>query len=141
MSAGYGAEIWCTDTLSAGRFARGPRIVAQALYRRLITPRGMLRRGGQSAAYGLDVADYIGAVGTDAAVIALPSLVRGELTKDDRVSDVAVKATIARSSNGDIDITLEIDVVLVDSGTELSLTVAANDSGVSLLALDLPEAA
>ncbi len=141
MSEGYGVDMWCTDTLNTSRLARGARVVAFALYRRLITPRGRLRRNGQPVAYGLDVADYVGSVGTDAAVQALPALVRGELMKDDRVQDVKVSAAVERLSNGEVSVVLDIDVVLTDEGEAFDLTVAANDGGVSLLALNLPEAA
>lgn len=135
MSTGYGADTWCLDTLSPGRYASGAGLVAQALYRRLITPRGTLRGGDEEGAYGLDVSGYCGAVGYDTAVNALPGLVQAELLKDDRVSDVSVSASIAASGNGagGLDIQLEISVLLADESGDFVLTLAINDVRVSVL--------
>ena len=112
MSQGYGLDTWCMDRLQPGRYARGPSLVAQALYRRLITPRGTLRGGDDESAYGLDVSGYVGAVGYQSALQALPGLVRGELLKDDRVGEVIVSATFTNTSNALIGILLEIQVTL-----------------------------
>jgi hypothetical protein len=129
----YGVEIWCAGQLVSSRLARGSAVVVQALYNRLITPRGTLRGGDEESAYGFDVAGYVGEVGTDIALAALPGIVRGELMKDDRVSDVLVTATTSTASDGTIAIVLEITGVLADSEEEFALTVAATDVSVTLL--------
>jgi hypothetical protein len=131
----YGVEIWATDHVVTGRYARGAVVVGQALFRRLITPRGTLRGGDEEAAYGLDLSAYVGAVGDAVAVAALPGLVRAELLKDDRVSDVSVTTAADTDSAGHVTITLTIDVVLAESGEALALTVAVDDLTVELLAL------
>ncbi len=128
--SGYGSDIWCTDTLVTGRLARGRTVVAQALYRRLITPRGML---ADDDTYGLDLAGYVGAVGTTVALAALPSLVRAELLKDDRVSDIAVTSAITTERSGLVSIVLEISAVLTDESEQFSLTVGVSSAGTVLL--------
>lgn len=129
----YGVDVWCGDVIVPGRLARGRAVVLLALYRRLITPRGMLRGGDEESAYGFDVSSYIGAVGAETALQALPALVRGELLKDDRVADVAV--TVARDDRADGTIALAIEVtgVLADEGDEFALTLSADATSLALL--------
>src|SRR5688572_6315123 len=103
MATGYGIEAWCADGYVSGRFSSGPRNVALALYRRITTPRGML--GGvedddEELNYGLDITAYIGAVGNDTAINALPGLVAGELGKDDRVRSVVCKIEQTQGEDG-----------------------------------------
>lgn len=128
--AGYGADVWCTDVMVTGRMARGRTLVAQALYRRLITPRGML---ADDDTYGLDLAGYVGAVGSTVALAALPSLVRAELMKDDRVSDISVTSAVSTDAAGLVSIVLEIGVVLTDDSEQFSLTVGVSGTSTALL--------
>lgn len=127
MATGYGVDTWCGESLVPGRLARGHMLVALALLGRLITPRGTLRGGPEEDAYGLDVSSYLGAVGPATAVAALPGLVRGELMKDDRVSDIQVTASREDSTDGSVAITLEIDVLLVDEDESFALTISVDD--------------
>ena len=137
---GYGVEAWCTDEYFSGRYARGWVVVAQAIYRRLITPRGMLRGGDDERNGGLDISGYVGAVGTATALAALPNLVRGEIQKDDRVAPggVGVRATIETATNGDVSITLEISVLLADENDAFELTLGVSDTSVELLNVSAP---
>jgi len=132
MAAGYGTDTWCLDALHPGRMARGRTALAQALYRRLITPRGTLRGGREEAAYGLDVAGYVGAVGVATALAALPALVRAELCKDDRVRDVVVTAT-STTMGAETAVQLEIDVAPMDEDATFTLTLLVTDVRVELL--------
>jgi hypothetical protein len=137
MATGYGRGMWCTDSLVSGRRDFGAGLVARALYRRLITPRGTLigpgglsddaPGGDEESAYGFDVSAYVGDVGTETAIQALPGLVRGELMKDDRVSDVAVVATAATNAALETVITLEVSGVLRDSGEQFTFTVGVSE--------------
>lgn len=133
MATGFGTDVWCGDQIVSGRYSTGWRTVALALYRRLITPRGMLRGGDDEANYGLDVSQYVGAVGYPTAIAALPNIVRGELLKDDRVFDVNVRATTAQGADGLIDVMLEVSVVLVDEGESFTLTVGVDEVTAELL--------
>lgn len=86
----FGRDVSCTDSLRTGRFATRARLVGEAAYRRLTTPRGMLRGGEEEASYGLDLTELVGSVATKADAAALPGRIRSELTKDERVARVEV---------------------------------------------------
>jgi hypothetical protein len=129
----YGVEVWCFDQIVPGKFARGWRVVAQAIYRRLTTPRGKLRDGDDGAAYGLDLSEYVGQAGYPTAVNTLPGIVAAEIRKDDRVASVDVEAAIARAENGDVSITLDLSVTLEDGESSFDLTLDVSTGGVTLL--------
>ena len=132
-TTGYGVEIDCATSLVSGRLVSGWRVVAQALFRRVTTERGTLRGGDEEAAYGIDLAAYVGAVGYPTAVAAIPALVRGEWLKDDRVSSVEIAAYVVTDAAGLSSITLEATVDLVDDGETFDLTLAVSTGGVQLL--------
>lgn len=134
MSTGYGLDTWCLDSLSPGRYARGATLVAQALYRRLITPRGTLRGGDDAGTYGFDVSSYLGAVGTEIALAALPGLVVGELSKDDRVSPgLTCAITSSTDSAGEVSIQLSIDVTLADESESFTLTLLVTNVTTTII--------
>jgi hypothetical protein len=136
MANGYGLDTWVADCVRTGRFSKGVMNVALALYRRLITPRGTLRGvkdDDDEANYGFDVAAYVGKVGYESAINALPGLIRGELLKDDRVTDVAVSVTKTTGADGTIDLLIVIDVVLYDESENFSLTLSVDQAGTELL--------
>jgi hypothetical protein len=126
MTTGYGTEMWCVSSLQTGRLVTGWRVVAQALYRRVTTPRGTLSAGSddeEEAAYGLDLSDYAGAVGYQTAVNTIPAVVRAEWMKDDRVAAIEMEAFITTSADGMISVTLESVIVLHDEGGTFSLSL------------------
>lgn len=129
----FGTDVWCTDSIRTGRLARGRQVVAQALYRRVTTPRGMLRGGEEEGAYGIDLVGYVGAVGTALALRALPGIVRAEFLKDDRVADASVAATISRATPGVISVVLQVNVVLIGEGEDFSLTLSVDATSVTIL--------
>lgn len=133
MSAGYGRAMWCTDQIRSGRYASGWRVVAQAYYRRLTTPRGTLRGGEEEGAYGFDVSGYVGAVGEAIAVRALPAQVAAELLKDDRGTGVSCEAFISTAANGLTSIVLTITATLADESEDFTLTLAVTDTTVTIL--------
>lgn len=132
---GFGKDSWCTDRLVTGRYASGWLVVAQACFRRLITPQGMLRWGDDESRYGFDVSGYVGAVGEDAALIALPSQVAAELSKDDRVSDVRATTSTTRDAAGLVTIALSIDVALKDEGGNFNLTMTVGQARTELVSV------
>lgn len=137
MSVGFGADIWCYDQVLTGRLASGTELVAQAVYRRLTTARGTLRDGDDGQVYGTDVSDFVGMVGPDNAVDALPDVVVAEVLKDDRVERADVTATIARDAIGLATVTIEIDATLRDSGDTFTLTLAVGEVTTALLGLEV----
>jgi hypothetical protein len=132
---GFGKDQWCTDQLVTGRYASGWLVVAQACFRRLITPQGMLRWAEDESRYGFDVSGYVGAVGEEAALIALPSQVAAELSKDDRVSDVLATVKTTRDSAGLVSIVLSVDVVLKDEGGNFNLTMSVGQARTELISV------
>jgi hypothetical protein len=139
MSEGFGVDTWCLDSLAPGRYARGSTLVAQAIYRRLITPRGTLQPlddetgGDEEGAYGFDVSGYCGAVGYDTALFAMPGQVRNEIKKDDRVSEALVTATMSEDGAGEVSITLSIDVTLAEEGGDFTLTLGVSSVSVAII--------
>ncbi len=130
---GYGRAMWCTDQIRSGRHASGWRVVAQAYYRRLTTPRGTLRGGEEESAYGFDVCGYVGAVGEAIALRALPAQVAAELAKDDRGTGVSCEAAINTDANGLTSIALTITATLADESGDFTLTLAVTDTTVTIL--------
>jgi hypothetical protein len=84
--------------------------------------------------YGLDLTELCGSQATRQQISAIPSLVRAECLRDDRVADVTVRAESAsQSSDGGWSITLELDITLVESSDDLSLTLAVDSVSAALL--------
>lgn len=137
---GYGVDTWCGDSRVTGRLSRGRTTLALALYRRLITPRGTLTGSPEAEVYGFDVAGFIGRVGYDRALGALPSMIAAELSKDDRVLDVLVQVKPSTDANGDISIAITIHFTPQDETQDFPLTLAANDNALAIIGA-LPEAA
>ena len=86
----FGRDVSCLDSLRTGRFVAGARLVGEACYRRLTTPRGMLRGGEAEQNYGLDLTELCGSTNPKAAAASLPGRIRSELSKDERVESVDV---------------------------------------------------
>lgn len=98
MTTNFGYDTSCTTALRTGRFASGPRLVAEACYRRLTTPRGTLQGGDDEANYGLDLLDAIGSIVTPSQIAAFPGQIESELLKDERLDSVT--ATVTATQNG-----------------------------------------
>lgn len=107
-------------------------LVVQALYRRLVTPRGTLRRRGEALAYGIDLAGYLGSLGSRTAVAAMPSQIQAELLKDDRVSSIEVTVTPS-AVRGEVALTVEIVGVLIDEAETFGLTLSVTEARTTLL--------
>lgn len=144
--SGYGSEVWCLDGIISGRYARGWRAVAQALYRRLTTPRGDLwflvegyAQGSEEMAYGFDISEWIGTVGLETAIASLPSQIEAECAKDPRVAEVeasVVEVPPGPSDAGTITLEITIRVALVDSEENFELSIAASEVDSFLIYLE-----
>jgi hypothetical protein len=129
----YGRDTYCYDRIVTGRTATGVELLAQAIYRRLTTPRGTLDDGDEGLVYGLDVSNFVGMVGTQRAVDALPGTVEAELLKDERLSSVTVTASVVTDSAGLSTVTLAI-VAIPESDLEtFTLSLSVSDVTVALL--------
>lgn len=127
---GLGRDITCTTSLRTGRFSNGPRLVAEALYRRFSTPRGTLRGGEDEDNYGLDLTETVGSVVTASDIASLPGRIRAEAQKDERLSKVEV--TVVRTNSGSavsFDVTIEGET----AEGEFTLVLGVNDVTVELL--------
>lgn len=118
----FGRDIACTDSLRTGRYATGLRVVAEALYRRLITRRGELL---DDPDYGLPLSDYLGSVVTAADIARAPGLIRQELLKDPRVSTVDVEFTDVLGAGNERSWTVQIEAYTDAGPFELTLSVGA----------------
>lgn len=130
----YGRDLYCYDQVFTGRLVSGFDLLAQALFRRLTTPRGTLRGGEDEQIYGLDVLDFVGTVGTETAVAAIPDAVVAECLKDDRIERAEAKATIVRGTDGLVMIELDVDVFPHDEDTSaFTLSVSVSEVSVNLI--------
>lgn len=127
---GYGKDLWCLDSTQPGRFVTGNTLVAQAIYRRLTTPRGTLRG---NLSYGYDVVGLIGSIGTDDAAVVLQFAIRAEVMKDDRVQDVDVAVTRTSIEEGGEALAIVLSVLLTDDEDSFTLTLAASETSLDVI--------
>ena len=131
MTTNYGIDLSATDTIDATRTVTGERLLAEAAYRRLITPRGKLRYAPN---YGLCLSDLLNADVTNDFLAGIPALVRAELLKDERLQEVNVTYSVDRTAAPSIAITLDIEGIAKDGG-EFSLVLKATEVTVELLGI------
>lgn len=127
---GYGTDISCDTDLDEnmveidGMFTL---ILAQALFRRLITTRGSLP---DDANYGLDVRAYCNKATTTNEIKSLAGRIKVELEKDDRVDTVLVEVTPSSDART---LTISIQVNPIDARVGgFSMTMVASDSAALL---------
>jgi len=133
MATGFGQDTYCYDEILPGRLVSGPELVAQAVYRRLTTPRGTLDDGDEGAVYGLDLLGFIGTVGTRNAIDAIPEAVRSEVLKDDRVDSVEAGVDATIGTDGAVALSITVDAQLADETGSFTLTIGVSDLDVALL--------
>ncbi len=120
-----GRDVSCTDSIRTGRFVTGARLVGEACYRRLTTPRGMLRGGEEEENYGLDLTELVGTTNIDSAAASLPGRIRAELEKDERVASVSVDVLVSKDGPASIfTITIEVQTLAVGPFTLVLLASA-----------------
>ena len=132
MATGFGTDVWCRESLRPGRLVFGVELVAHALYRRLSTPRGMLRGGEQERNYGIDLEAYSGALGDDAAA-ALPTIAANECLKDDRVASCVARSSRVVAADRTESLEIAIDVFTTDPDVSFTLTVAISAGVLQLV--------
>jgi hypothetical protein len=136
MATGYGVDSWATDSVFTGRLARGKTLVAQACYRRLTTQRGTLRGGPDEQNYGIDISSVIGAGNPERVAVMLPSMIRGELLKDDRVADVETSVEYTQDTAGRATFTIVVDVQTYEAGNDFELTISVDGVTAKLVGLE-----
>lgn len=133
MAVDYGRDVSCTDSMKTGRFATGVRLVAEAAYRRLITPRGMLRGGEEEANYGLDLTELCGTTNPTATAASLGGRIRAELLKDERIESVDVDVLTTTTAASEVSFT--ITIAAVTGAGPFTLQVLASTVTVELLGI------
>jgi hypothetical protein len=133
MALVYGQDVSCTDGLRTGRYVSEARLVAEACYRRLTTPRGMLRGGEEEQNYGLDLVELIGSTSTKSDAAALPGRIKAELKKDERVE--TVETTVSRIVDGPA-VRFEIEILVTTAAGPFTLMLSVNDVTVELLGIE-----
>lgn len=133
MATSFGREMSCMSSIRPGRYVDGVRVVAEAVYRRLTTPRGVLRGGENEEYYGLDLTELVGSLTSSSEIAALPGKIENELQKDERIDSVTVD--IIPVTEGPV-ITLTITVECTTAEGPFSLQVSASDVSVELLSLN-----
>jgi len=129
----YGRDVSCTTSLRSGRTVSGTRLVAEACYRRLTTPRGMLRGGEEEANYGLDLTELVGHSNPARLAASLPSKIRSELTKDERIVDATVTVeTVTDGPSTSFIVTIEVET---DDAETFDLVLSVSDVSVELLGI------
>lgn len=129
----FGTDTYCGSSLSTGVLVSGTTALAQAIYRRLITPRGMLRGGTAESDYGIDIVGIIGKVDYDGdAGKTLLGQIRNEVMKDERVADCEVTVLSTTGSDGAISYTITIDVEAIEEG-DVTLVLGVDNVSANLL--------
>lgn len=131
----FGRDVSCTDGLRTGRYASGLRLVAEACYRRLTTPRGTLR---YDLNYGFDLAQFIGSTNARSVEVSLPTRIANELQKDERVESASAEV-LSTTTNGVT--TFEITIEVTTTEGPFTLRVGIGDVTVSLLGISEDAAA
>lgn len=129
----FGRDLSCTTSIRAARFSTGLRLVAEACFRRLTTPRGMLRGGEGEADYGLDVTQLVGSVQSASDVAALGGQIRNELLKDERL--LSVEPTIVDVSVSPVSKRYQITVEATTADGPFKLVLAASAVTAELLGI------
>ena len=98
MTTEYGSDLSCYDDITQNAkvlSSTDPLVVVQAIYRRLVSPKGCLIT---DADYGLGLVELLSRGITRSSASIIPALIKSEIMKDDRVDSCDVSATI--SSDG-----------------------------------------
>lgn len=132
----FGRDISCATEIRTGRYATGVRLVAEAAFRRLTTPRGLLQGGEDEANYGLDLTTLIGTNASPLEAAALPGRIEAELTKDERID--SVDATVSSFDDGPARTWL-VNITCQTSDGAFSLQLGVNEVSAELLKLTTAE--
>lgn len=129
MTVDLGTDISTPDASDLDpmfRLVSGTRGLAEALARRLVTPRGTLL---DDPAYGYDLRSRLNDNLTPGDLAQLAVDVRAELARDERVEDAAVTVTFANS-------TLRVAAVVATAAGPFRLVLAVSSVTAEVLAAE-----
>lgn len=130
MSTDFGTDVSCvTDVDPRCAVVSGRRLLAEAVARRLITPRGRLIGDPN---YGTDITDYINDDVSKTNLAAMRAAIIAEARKDERVEKCQVIITPPPARDMGIGKYL-IAVTLTDADGPFDLTLAVNQLTLELL--------
>lgn len=125
----FGRDLSCTNAMQRGRMVSGVRLIAEAIFRRITTPRGELLYNPN---YGDDVRELIQMDfdSENAARSFIQSRVEAQCDFEDRVTNVRVEVSFAQI---DDERTAIIDIYCDSEIGPFDLSVSATELDVSLL--------
>ena len=124
MATDFGTDIDCAFGLSPSfQLVTGNTLLAQALMRRLTTPRGGL---WYDPNYGFDLRILVGATLTNSQLGALSGMIEVECEKDDRVSSARCALTLANGR-------MTVAITVTTRTGAFDLTLGVSDVTVELL--------
>jgi phage baseplate assembly protein W len=125
----FGEDLSCTTDLDPRCVTvTGNRLVGEAIFRRLTTPRGRLLSDRN---YGIDIRDYINADMGPKDVAAMQSAIHAECMRDDRIVGCDVLITPPAEGDG----TYVLTITLETGNGPFDLTLSVNDVTVALLSV------
>lgn len=125
--ADLGSDVFAVTDLDPGfRLVSGRLAHAQAIARRLATPRGDLERIGDDPDYGSDLRQFVGDDVGPRVVFEVASLVEREALKDERTLSATATVTFAGGA-------LMVALRITDAAGPFSLVLAVSDVTVSVL--------
>ncbi len=123
----YGTDLdWGADLSKTAGTVTGTKLLGQAAYHRLMTPRGSALDCPDD---GLDLAEYLSLAMTETQLAAVPGEVASELRKDERFQDAEVVLT--KLPDG---FNLKIRITPAE-GPDFELRLGVSDAGVKLLGI------
>lgn len=91
MTVDYGTDLdWGADLSKTAGTVSGTKLLGQAVYHRLMTPRGSQLDCPDD---GIDLQEYLSLPMTPAQLAGVPGEVRQEILKDERIQDAEVIMT------------------------------------------------
>jgi phage baseplate assembly protein W len=128
MMADLGTDISCWPDMDPnGALVSGRTMLAQALARRLTTPRGSLF---YDTHYGTDIRYFLNEGFTNEAQSRIAAAVEAECRKDERVATVKATVTFNPAAQS-----LAISIALSDAAGPFTLTLDVTKLTVDLLAV------
>lgn len=118
--ADFGTDLHCVDDIRPTfEMATGRLVLAQALARRLATPRGGLF---YDRTYGLDLREYLNADFEPGDTFRLQAAVAAECERDERVDRASATATLDPVAHK---LTIRVSIVAGDEAFSMVLEVTA----------------
>ena len=128
----YGRDLSCADDFTEDFQdvdPNSPLGVAQAAYRRLNTPRGIIPDAPDD---GIDIQSYLQRAFTNKGAMAVAGQIKNELLKDDRIEKTTLIVNVITDFSTS---SMEIDIAGYTAGGPFTLLLNASDAGVLIKAI------